>query len=137
MLTATAGCSPTSCCAAALKGSVPCASHSGTAIQHFACLDFDKSLSFKRIRLGGSVQYARRYVRLSAKCMLSPQQQDQPKTSKLLTYLNVVNDATKWIVSLTAAGTLLWRHDIYVSWCFLGSIVAVFTCKVATLSNFA
>lgn len=61
--------------------------------------------------------------------MASQRQSGQPNTSELLAILNFINDSTKWVVTLTAGGVLAWHHDIYVSWCLVGSVVAVFVCK--------
>lgn len=64
------------------------------------------------------------------RCMVSNRHQNQPITSNVLKTLNVINDSTKYVVTLAAGGVLIWYHDIYVSWCLLGSVVAVFVCKV-------
>ena len=44
--------------------------------------------------------------------------------------LSAINDATKWVVSGTAAVFLVLRHDAPVMWCLLGSIVSSFINKV-------
>ncbi|DBA77561.1 TPA: hypothetical protein ACH3X1_009368 [Trebouxia sp. C0004] len=64
------------------------------------------------------------------RCMVSQRQETQSGTSNLLAFLNVINDSTKYVVTLAAGGVLVWHHDIYVSWCLLGSVVAVYVCKV-------
>ncbi|KAL0028901.1 hypothetical protein WJX77_004161 [Trebouxia sp. C0004] len=61
--------------------------------------------------------------------MVSQRQETQSGTSNLLAFLNVINDSTKYVVTLAAGGVLVWHHDIYVSWCLLGSVVAVYVCK--------
>jgi hypothetical protein len=64
------------------------------------------------------------------RCMVSQRQETQSGTSNLLNFLNFINDSTKYVVTLAAGGVLVWHHDIYVSWCLLGSVVAVYVCKV-------
>mmetsp|Transcript_10183 Transcript_10183/g.32960 ORF Transcript_10183/g.32960 Transcript_10183/m.32960 type:complete len:276 (-) Transcript_10183:73-900(-) len=43
--------------------------------------------------------------------------------------LSAINNTTKWAVSGAALGVLVYHHDIYASWCFIGSIVAAANCK--------
>lgn len=64
------------------------------------------------------------------RCMVSQRQQTQLGSGNLLDFLNLINDSTKYVVTLAAGGVLVWYHDIYVSWCLLGSVVAVYVCKV-------
>ncbi len=64
------------------------------------------------------------------RCMVSQRQDSQPGTNNILKFLNIVNDSTKYVVTVTAGGVLAWYHNVYVSWCIVGSIVAVFVCKV-------
>ncbi len=62
--------------------------------------------------------------------MVSQRQETQLGSDNLLDFLNLINDSTKYVVTLAAGGVLVWYHDIYVSWCLLGSVVAVYVCKV-------
>lgn len=64
------------------------------------------------------------------RCMVSQRQETQSGAGNLLAFLNLINDSTKYVVTLAAGGVLVWHHDIYVSWCLLGSVVAVYVCKV-------
>ncbi len=67
--------------------------------------------------------------------MVSQRQETQLGSGNLLDFLNLINDSTKYVVTLAAGGVLVWYHDIYVSWCLLGSVVAVYVCKVSRLSS--
>lgn len=82
-----------------------------------------------------SLRPRNRYTQAKCQCMASQRQSGQPNTSELLAILNFINDSTKWVVTLTAGGVLAWHHDIYVSWCLVGSVVAVFVCKVLSSLN--
>ncbi|CAJ1355193.1 unnamed protein product [Effrenium voratum] len=43
--------------------------------------------------------------------------------------LRWINDSTKWLVSGTVFGVLLWRRDCATCWCVLGSVCAALNCK--------
>lgn len=64
------------------------------------------------------------------RCMVSQRQGTQSGAGNLLDFLSLINDSTKYVVTLAAGGLLVWHRDIYVSWCLLGSVVAVYVCKV-------
>lgn len=66
-------------------------------------------------------------------CMISDRQDGGTADSGILALLNLVNDSAKWFVTIAAGSVLLWHHNIDVSWCLLGSIIAVFVCKVGCL----
>lgn len=44
--------------------------------------------------------------------------------------LHLVNSSTKWVVFLTAAVALLWRHDSATMWCLSGAVTSTFLCVV-------
>ena len=56
--------------------------------------------------------------------------QQRHNSSSSSSTLSTINDATKWVVSGTAAVFLMLRHDAPVMWCLLGSIVSSFINKV-------
>ena len=65
--------------------------------------------------------------------MFANRQDSPPLDSSTFVLLDLVNDSAKWVVTLTAGCVLLWHHNVEVSWALLGSIIAVFVCKVGNL----
>jgi len=56
------------------------------------------------------------------------------RSSTAARMLHLLNDSTKWAVSLAAGGVLLWRRDAETMWCLLGAVAASFLCQACTAS---
>jgi len=54
------------------------------------------------------------------------------RSSTAARVLHLLNDSTKWAVSLAAGGVLLWRRDAETMWCLLGAVAASFLCRACT-----
>ena len=100
----------------------PCAVHAVRVTFRPACSGMHRLNKLSHVKRAGAIKHRSNPMPDRVQCTLSSRQNGEPNTC--------INNATKWTVSLVAGGTLLWRHDIYVTWCLLGSILAVFLCKV-------
>ncbi len=54
------------------------------------------------------------------------------RSSTAARVLHLLNDSTKWAVSLIAGGVLFWRRDAETMWCLLGAVAASFLCQACT-----
>ena len=98
--------------------------------------DFCPKKSLKLSLQGGTRRHAPIWPAKATKTPHKPQgivsnfQKSHTADKNTLSILNFINDSAKWVVTLAAGSVLLWNHNVDVSWSLLGSIIAVFFCKV-------